>query len=76
MKARVMDAYRELVRSGDLLSAWLILRFLNKKKITFGLNPSSAKAESVLDALGCRVIYSRNYSMATFLFPPEQKSKQ
>ena len=71
MKSKVMDAYRELVRSGELLAAWLVLDLLKHGKVSLGLGDNAFKVECILGKLGCRIWYSRNYNIATVYLPKE-----
>ncbi len=65
LRYRIIEKHIQLVREGDLQTAWGLLYLLRHGKINFGLFPYSAKTESILDKLGCKAYYSRNYSIAT-----------
>lgn len=75
MKSKVMDAYRQLVRSGDFRGAWLILQLLIHSRINLGLGDVSYKVECILEELGLNARYSRDFNTARFYLAPETKSQ-
>lgn len=71
LKAKVMNAYSELVRNDRLLEARAVLRFLRDGKTNLGLGDVSSYVEGILEALGCRIRYSRNFNIARVYLLPE-----
>lgn len=71
LKAKVMNAYSESVRSGSLHEAHGLLTLLNRGEIKLGLSDVSYAVEHVLEGLGCRIRYSHSYGIATAYLAPE-----
>lgn len=71
LKAKVMNAYSESVRSGKLREAWLLLALLRYGKISLGLGDAGFAVERILEGLGCRIRYSHSYNIATAYLAPE-----
>ena len=71
LKSKVMNAYRELVRNDRLLEASVVLMFLRNGKINLGLSDVGYYVERILEALGCRIRYSRNFNNARVYLLPE-----
>ncbi len=70
LKAKVMNAYSESVRSGSLREAWLLLHLLCRGEVKLGLGDASFAVEHLLEGLGCRIRYTRSYSIATAYLAP------
>ena len=68
IKAIIMDAYRDAIRCGNFDVAWLILNFLQHKKISLGLGDAAFEVELILERAGCKPHYSRNYNIVSFWF--------
>lgn len=59
----MMDAHRQLVRSGKLEEGKMILQLLRKGRVKLGLDDVSWNVESLCEKLGCRISYSsRGYT--------------
>ena len=71
LKAKVMNAYSESVRSGNLHEAHGLLTLLNRGNVCLGLGDIAYKVECLLEGLGCQIRYSRNYGIATAYLAPE-----
>lgn len=71
LKSKVINAYRETARKGDLLTAHSLLRFLSDGKTTLGLSDTAYRVESILESLGCKIYYSHNYNLARVYLAPE-----
>lgn len=71
LKAKVMNAYSESVRSGKLREAWLLLALLRYGKISLGLGEAAHNVEYMLGEIGCRIRYTGNYNIARVYLAPE-----
>lgn len=71
LRANVMNAYIDFVRSENFIEAWLLFRLLRNGKIRLGLDDTSYAVERILEKIGCRIRYSRNYDIATAYLTPE-----
>ena len=71
LKAKVMNAYSESVREGNMSTAHGLLTLLRLGKISMGLSDASYKIECLLEAIGCKITYSRYYDIATAYLAPE-----
>lgn len=59
----MMDAHRQLVRSGKLEEGKMILQLLRKGRVKLGLDDVSWEVERFCEELGCKIIYSsRGYT--------------
>ena len=65
LRYRVIEHHIQLVRNGEYQAAWGLLYLLRNGKINLGLSDDSARIESVLQKLGCKIICSRNFTIAT-----------
>ena len=71
LKAKVMNAYSESVRSGSLREAHGLLTLLNRGEIKLGLGDVGFAVERIVEGLGCRISYSHGYNIATAYLAPE-----
>lgn len=62
---KLMDVHRDLVRSGKLYEAQLVLRLLRKGKVKLYLSDTDWSVEELCENLGCMVICGRNGYTAT-----------
>lgn len=62
---KAMDAHREMVRSGQLGAARLLLKLLRTGKVHLGLDDDSWMVESTCEKLGCHIYYDRRGYSAT-----------
>ena len=70
LKAKVMNAYSESVRSGNFSEAHGLFSLLRLGEVKLGFSDAAYKVESLLETLGCRIRYSRNYGIATAYLTP------
>lgn len=61
----IMLKHKELVKSGDLGVANLLLRLLVRGRIVLGYGDDEFEAERVLEKLGCVITYHRPHYCAT-----------
>ena len=67
MMIKLIFKHHELVSSGKHEDAQLILRLLRRKIINIGLcDDAGFRVEIMLEKMGMRPIYSRNYNSARF----------
>lgn len=60
---KLMDAHRELVRTGKLYEAYLVLKLLRKGKLKLYLGDADWNVEKLCEDLGCKFGYnSRGYT--------------
>ncbi|GEM_PF-4749346 len=71
LKAKVMNAYSESVREGNMSTAHGLLTLLRLGKISLGLSDAAYKIECMLEAIGCKITYSRYNCIATAYLTPE-----
>ena len=64
---KLMDAHRELVRSGKLLEARLVLKLLQKGSIKLYLSDVDWSVECLCEELGCRINCGRNGCTSTVI---------
>ena len=65
---KLMDAHRELVRTGKLYEAHLVLELLRKGKLKLYLGDADWNVEKLCEDLGCRFDYnSRGYTAMVYL---------
>ena len=57
---KVMDAHREMVKSGQLKAAKILLKLLRNEEVHLGLDDDSWLVEKTCEELGCHIHYSRN----------------
>lgn len=62
----VMEFYPLFCREGKLFEARLLLRLLRNGSITLGLDDESAGVEHLLENLGFKACYGRNYNTARY----------
>ena len=62
----IMEFYPLFCREGRLYEARLLLRFLRNGSITLGLDDDSARIEHLLEDLGFKAYYGRNYNTARY----------
>lgn len=55
---KLMDAHRELVRTGKLYEAYLVLEFLRKGKLKLYLGEADWNVEKLCEDLGCKFGYN------------------
>jgi len=65
-KRGAMAAYTELVRKGKYRAGWLVLRLLQKGRVTLGLSDAEHDAESALERNGLRGCCGRNGNYSRF----------
>ncbi len=64
----MMDAHRELVRTGKLYEAYLILELLRKGKLKLYLGDADWNVEKLCEDLGCKFGYnSRGYTAMVYI---------
>lgn len=61
----IMLKHKELIKQGDMKTAWLLLHLLRRKRITLGYSDEEHKAECILEKIGCVITYSGRYYLAT-----------
>lgn len=67
-KYKIMDIHRQLVRSGNLEVARILLQLLRDSRVHLGLDDDSWDAERICDDLGCYIHYDRfGYSAIVYL---------
>ena len=66
IKYQLIVKHRELVKSGDLITAKVLLSFLRKNRITLGLGDADNAVERILENVGLRPSYGRNFNTASF----------
>lgn len=65
---KLMDVHRDLVKSGKLYEAWLVLRLLREEKLKLYLGDADWNVEKLCEDLDCRFGYSRNgYTAMVYL---------
>lgn len=66
---KMMDAHRNLVKTGKLPEARLILRLLRNGIITLDLSDTDWNVETICEKLDCQITYSRNGYTSTVFLP-------
>ena len=65
---KLMDAHRELVRTGKLYEAHLVMELLRKGKLKLYLGDADWNVEKLCEDLGCRFGYnSRGYTAMVYI---------
>lgn len=56
---KLMDMHRDMVRSGNLRAAKILLKMLRDGKVSLGLDDDSYTVETACEKVGCYIYYDR-----------------
>ena len=65
-KKAVKESYSKYCRNGEFEVARLLLRFLRNGVVTLGLYDEANTVEQLLDRIGFKPYYGRNYNTAVY----------
>lgn len=66
IRYQLISKHRELVKIGEYLTARVLLSFLRRNRITLGLGDADNAVERILEGVGLRPSYGRNFNTASF----------
>lgn len=62
---KLIEVHQNLVREGKLFMARKLLHFLQNGSIVLGLSDDDYEVERILEKVGCRSTYGRNFRSST-----------
>lgn len=71
IRVNIMDMHREYVRAGMLAEAHLLMILLRRERLSLGFDDGANRVEHLLENLGMKPTYSRNYNVARFYLPKQ-----
>ena len=69
IRYNIMNMHREYVRAGMYKEARLLLILLRRERLSLGLGDEANTVEHLLENMGLKPTYSRNYNVCRFYLP-------
>ena len=71
IRYKVMEMHREYVRACLYNEAHLLMVLLRRERLSLGFDDEANRVEHLLENLGLKPTYSRNYNVCRFYLPKE-----